>query len=54
MVFQPQHTEVLKRCLDKPKISYRNTGSSLEWSSNVMIPANWGIETSNAWHGDQI
>jgi hypothetical protein len=54
MVFQPQHTEVLKKCIGKPQISYRNPGSSLEWNSNVMIPANWGMETSSALRGDQI
>jgi len=54
MVFQPQYTEVLKKCLGKPQISYRNPGSSLERSSNVMIPANWDMEKSNALHGYEI
>jgi hypothetical protein len=54
MMFQPQHTEALKKCLGKPRISYRNPESILKWSSNVMIPAYWDMETSNALHGYQI
>jgi hypothetical protein len=54
MVLQPQHTEALKKCLGKPGVSYRNPESSLKWSSNLMIPAYWGMETSNALHGYQI
>jgi hypothetical protein len=45
MVLQPQHTEALKKCLGKPGVSYRNPKSRLKWSSNVIIPAYWGMET---------